>query len=117
VIAEDQEQWRLRVFSEEVNIIKDFEVVNRKKGYTKKEKNFEQDYQLMIRPENVEIAEEDLPATIVWIEPLGSIIRYLVEVESREVTILKINRDDKGLNVGETIFIQFHWEKASLIRN
>ena len=110
-----EDKHRLRIFKQEAKL-----PMNRKafqgEPFEKMEHGeISKNYTLMIRPENIEFHKEGIPGTVKWVEPLGSVVRYNVEVEGHEIILMEINRIDKEITIGEEVKVRFDWDKAHLI--
>lgn len=64
--------------------------------------------ELMIRPEAIRFSENGIPATIQWMEHLGSVIRYTMECKGSELLVDRVNTlSRKRDRIGDAAHVDF----------
>ena len=86
--------------------------------FVKSEKHFSSGdiIELMIRPEAVRFSENGIPATIQWMEHLGSIIRYTMECQGSELLVDRVNTlSSKHDRIGDAVKVEFDNEALVIL--
>ncbi|EPX84860.1 ABC-type spermidine/putrescine transport system, ATPase component [Rubellimicrobium thermophilum DSM 16684] len=62
---------------------------------------------LSVRPEDVRLAEEGLPARVTFIRDLGESVQIVLDQDGREMTALFAPRERPDVQIGETVQLAF----------